>query len=181
MLKTRLLIAIASAAFITLAGGIYLNAKNDANVLSNSSHTTVVASVWYQSRESYSGNKKMTVYRSPSCNCCGGWIEHMKKQGFQITDIKTDKIETIKQQNNIPSNLASCHTATIDGYVIEGHVPADDVKRFLKQKPQMAGLSVPAMPIGTPGMESGDRKQPFDVLAFNTNGKMAVFKHYEKY
>ena len=83
--------------------------------------------------------------------------------------------------SSLPSDLISCHTALIGGYVIEGHIPADDVKSFLKQKPKFAGLSVPGMPLGTPGMETGDRKQPFDILAFNDSGKVEVFKRYESY
>ncbi|WP_228016622.1 DUF411 domain-containing protein [Synechocystis sp. LEGE 06083] len=162
-------------------GNLSFYPNNNAIALSHENNATVLASVWDQSRESYTGNNKMTVYRSPSCGCCGGWIDHVKKQGFQVTDIKTDEMDVIKQQHQLPQTLASCHTAIINGYVIEGHVPADDIKRFLKQKPQMAGLSVPAMPSGTPGMEMENRKQPFEVLAFNNKGKVEIFKRYEKY
>lgn len=181
MLNTRLMAAIAGVGLVTLLGGIYFHSGNDASALTDNNQVTVLASVWDQSHESYTGNKKMTVYRSPSCGCCGAWIDHVKKQGFQVTDIKTEEMDAIKQQHQVPLNLASCHTAIIDGYVIEGHVPADDIKRFLKQKPQMVGLSVPAMPIGTPGMEMQDRKQPFEVVAFNQQKKGEVFKRYEKY
>lgn len=181
MLNIRLMMAIASVSLIALLGSIYFHSNNEAIALSGDNNATVLASVWDQSRESYRGNKKMTVYRSPTCGCCGAWIDHVEKQGFQVTDIKTDAMDGIKQQHQLPVNLASCHTAIIDGYVIEGHVPADDIKRFLKQKPQMAGLSVPAMPIGTPGMEMKNRKQPFEVLAFNNQGKVDVFTRYENY
>ncbi|MGH1395583.1 MAG: DUF411 domain-containing protein [Trichormus sp.] len=81
----------------------------------------------------------------------------------------------------MPQDLASCHTAIIDGYVMEGHIPADDMKRFLKQKPQVAGLAVPGMPLGTPGMESGDRKQPFTIMAFDKSGAVTAFKEYQSY
>ncbi|MDJ0600646.1 MAG: DUF411 domain-containing protein [Crocosphaera sp.] len=181
MLKPSLLTIIAGVAIVTVAGGIYLTNQNNAESVSNTNNNTVLASVWNNPTESYSGNKNITVYRSPSCGCCGIWIEHMKKHGFQITDIKTDDIEAIKQQHNLPQNLASCHTAIIDGYVMEGHIPADDIKRFLTQKPDFQGLAVPRMPLGTPGMEAGDRKQPFDVLAFNNSEDVEVFKHYENY
>lgn len=179
MVNTRLITAIVGVGLVTLLGGIYFYPDN--NALADNNNVTVLASVWDQSRESYAGNKQMTVYRSPSCGCCGAWIDHVKKHGFQVTDIKTEAMDALKQQHQVPLNLASCHTAVIDGYVIEGHVPADDIKRFLKQKPQLAGLSVPAMPIGTPGMEMQNRKQPFEVLAFNQLGNVEVFKRYEKY
>lgn len=181
MLKPSLLTIIAGVAIVTVAGDIYLTTHNNAETVSNTSNNTVLASVWDNPRESYSGNKNITVYRSPSCGCCGIWIEHMKKHGFQITDIKTDNMEAIKQQHNLPLDLASCHTAIIDGYVMEGHIPADDIKRFLTQKPDFKGLAVPGMPLGTPGMEAGDRKQPFDVLAFNNSGNVEVFKQYQNY
>ena len=119
-----------------------------------------------------------TVYHSPDCNCCGEWIDHLKAQGFQITDFSTTDIETVKQKYNVPDNLSSCHTAIVNGYVIEGHVPADDIKRLLQEKPNVAGLSVPQMPVGTPGMEIGDRKDPFSVLSFDSKGSVAVFNEY---
>jgi hypothetical protein len=119
-----------------------------------------------------------TVYHSPDCNCCGGWIDHLKTQGFQITDFSTPDIETVKQKYNVPDNLSSCHTAIVNGYVIEGHVPANDIKRLLQEKPNVAGLSVPQMPIGTPGMEIGNQKDPFTVFAFNRNNSVAVFNKY---
>ena len=119
-----------------------------------------------------------TVYHSPDCNCCGGWIDHLKGQGFKITDFSTPDIETVKQKYNVPDNLSSCHTAIVNGYVIEGHVPANDIKRLLEEKPNVTGLSVPQMPVGTPGMEMGDRKDPFSVLAFDRKGSVAVFNQY---
>lgn len=181
MFKPHVLIAIAGVTVVTLTGGIYVaSSHNDPNH-TNQPETEVVDSVWDRETESYSGNMNMTVYRSSSCGCCGGWIEHAKQHGFQITDIKTDDLEAVKQEHNIPRYLSSCHTTIIDGYVMEGHIPVDDIKRFLKQKPNVVGLTVPGMPLGTPGMEAGERKQPFDILAFNENGQVEVFKHYENY
>ncbi|MEH2116375.1 DUF411 domain-containing protein [Nostoc sp.] len=119
-----------------------------------------------------------TVYHSPDCNCCGGWIDHLKAQGFKITDFSTSDIETVKQKYNVPDNLSSCHTAIVNGYVIEGHVPADDIKRLLQEKPNVIGLSVPQMPVGTPGMEMGNRKDPFSVLSFDRQDSVAVFNKY---
>ena len=183
-------ISITSIAIATVVGGtMYLTSTPDQNkiVSTNSAvakdHNAVaLASVWDKETEpDYSGITEMTVYRSPSCGCCGVWIEHAKKHGFQIKDIKTEEMEALKQKHNIPSELASCHTTIIDGYVMEGHIPADDIKRFLSEKPELAGLAVPGMPIGTPGMEARDMKQPFQVLAFNDKGEVEVFNEYQSY
>lgn len=181
MFKSYLSMALASVAVITVAGTVYLNSSDNAQTVAETDNNTLIASVWDQATESYSGNKNVTVYRSPSCGCCGVWIEHMQKHGFQITDIKTDDMDAIKARYSVSTELASCHASIIDGYVIEGHIPADDIKRFLKEKPPVIGLTVPGMPIGTPGMESGKIKQPFAVLAFNNQGETTVFNRYEKY
>lgn len=141
----------------------------------------LLISNWDESKFPYDGNQEITVYRSPSCGCCGVWIEHMKKHGFQITDIKTEEIDAIKEKYDVSADLVSCHTAVIDGYVFEGHIPADDLKRFLTEKPDFKGLAVPGMPIGTPGMESAKIKQPFTVFAFNHQGQKTVFNSYEQY
>lgn len=120
----------------------------------------------------------VTVYRSPDCSCCGGWINHLKAQGFEIKDFPTPDIEAVKQKYNVPDNLASCHTALVNGYVIEGHVPAQDIKRLLQEKPNSLGLSVPQMPVGTPGMEMGNQKDPFTVFSFDNKSRVAVFNKY---
>ena len=183
-------ISITSIAIAAVVGGtMYLTSTPYQNkiVSTNSAvakdHNAVaLASVWDQETEpDYSGTLEMTVYRSPSCGCCGVWIEHAKKHGFKIKDIKTESIEALKQKYNVPPELVSCHTTIIDGYVMEGHIPADDIKRFLEQKPELAGLAVPGMPLGTPGMEAGDLKQPFQVLAFNDKGEVEVFNEYQSY
>lgn len=119
----------------------------------------------------------VTVYRSPDCSCCGGWINHLKAQGFKIKDFPTPDIEVVKQKYNVPDNLASCHTAIVNGYVIEGHVPGPDLKRLLQQKPNVTGLTVPQMPVGTPGMEMGNRKDPFNVFSFDRNS-IGIFNKY---
>jgi hypothetical protein len=119
-----------------------------------------------------------TVYRSPDCSCCHKWIDHLQSQGFQIEDVPTNDIEAIKQKYNVPDNLASCHTAIINEYVVEGHVPAQDIKRLLEEQPKVIGLTVPQMPVGTPGMEIGNQKDPFSVLAFDHKGAVEVFNQY---
>lgn len=123
----------------------------------------------------------ITVYRTPTCGCCKGWVEHIKENGFHVTDIvkSESEIQSIRQKYNLPSDLVSCHTSEIDGYLVEGHIPAADVKRLIAQKPNLAGISVPGMPIGTPGMEMGDRKESFNVFAFKKDGQVEVFNSYQ--
>lgn len=169
-----------------IGGGIYLNSTkgvNDNSAIANDANTTTLVSVWDKETEpDYSGTKDITVYRSPSCGCCGVWLEHAQKHGFKVEDIKTEEMEALKQKYNVPPQLASCHTTIVDGYVMEGHIPVDDIKRFLTEKPEeFVGLAVPGMPLGSPGMEAGDMKQPFQVLAFNKQGEVEVFKEYQSY
>ena len=122
---------------------------------------------------------EVTVYRDPFCSCCEGWIDYLTNQGFQPTSVKTSTIDTLKQQYGVPDDLASCHTAIIDGYVVEGHVPSDDIKRLLAQKPSnIRGIAVPGMPVGTPGMEMGDKKDSYAVVSFDKKGQTKVFKQY---
>ena len=121
---------------------------------------------------------EITVYRDPSCTCCGGWMKHLTAQGFQPRNVLTSEIYTLKQQYGVPDNLVSCHTAVINGYIVEGHVPAAEIKRLLAEKPDVAGLTVPGMPIGTPGMESGDVREPFTVFSFDEEGNTKVFNQY---
>lgn len=123
----------------------------------------------------------ITVYRTPTCGCCKGWVEHIKENGFQVTDIvkPESEIQTIRQKYNLPSDLASCHTSEVAGYLVEGHIPVAEVKRLIAKKPDIAGISVPGMPIGTPGMEMGDRQESFNVFAFRKDGQTEVFNSYK--
>ncbi|WP_413160749.1 DUF411 domain-containing protein [Capilliphycus salinus ALCB114379] len=123
----------------------------------------------------------ITVHRSPTCGCCKAWVQHLEANGFQTTDIVTEDVAAVKQEYGIPNELTSCHTAVIDGYAIEGHVPAADIKRLLAEKPQVSGLAVPQMPIGSPGMESGNIKEPFAVLSFGEDGGVKTFNQYQSY
>ncbi|MGR9106864.1 MAG: DUF411 domain-containing protein [Gammaproteobacteria bacterium] len=138
-------------------------------------------SVWDKSLPASSEPIQITVYRSPNCGCCGFWLEHLKKHNFLVTDIKTEDVNSVKQQYGVTPQLASCHTALVDGYVIEGHVPAEDIRKLLAEKPDVAGLSVPGMPQGTPGMEMGGKKEPFSVISFDKDGKEAHFTDYTFY
>ena len=117
------------------------------------------------------------VYKNESCGCCAAWVDHLKANGFTPRVANVANPSDYRERGGIPNALGSCPTAMIQGYAIEGHVPAADIKRLLAQKPKAKALAVPAMPLGSPGME-GPRKDPYDVLLVQANGKTAVFKHY---
>ncbi|TVQ17692.1 MAG: DUF411 domain-containing protein [Leptolyngbya sp. DLM2.Bin15] len=121
---------------------------------------------------------KLIVFRSPTCSCCGQWVEHMEAAGFRVEDHVTDDMTAIKQQYGVPDTLSSCHTALVGGYVIEGHVPASDVQRLLREQPDVVGLAVPGMPIGSPGMEMGDEVEPYTVIAFTQTGETLTFAEH---
>jgi hypothetical protein len=121
----------------------------------------------------------IVVYRSPTCECCGRWLEHLKKNSFNVKDIVTDDVQAIKNKYGVSEAMASCHTAIVDGYVIEGHVPANDIMKLLKNKPKIVGIAVPGMPSGTPGMEMGDRKDAYNVMSFDKENHYEVFSSYE--
>jgi hypothetical protein len=119
------------------------------------------------------------VYRSPTCDCCEKWLEHLKKNNFNVKDIVTDDVQAIKNKYGVTNEMASCHTATVDGYVIEGHVPANDIIKLLKTKPKIVGIAVPGMPSGTPGMEMGNRKDSYNVISFDKENHYEIFNSYE--
>lgn len=119
---------------------------------------------------------KMVVYKSPTCGCCSAWVDHVKAAGFQVEVHDTANVAPIKNEHGLPQHLASCHTALVDGYVIEGHVPADVIRRLLAERPQVTGIAVPGMPAGSPGMEMGDRKDPYDIIAFARDGQVSVYE-----
>ncbi len=114
------------------------------------------------------------VFKEATCGCCSSWVEHLRRAGFAPTASNVDDLPAVKQVYKIPPQARSCHTALVGGYVIEGHVPVADIQRLLKEKPAIAGLAVPGMPIGSPGME-GPNPRPYDVLAFDKTGKTTVF------
>lgn len=120
----------------------------------------------------------ITVYRDASCGCCSRWIAHLKQHVFNVTDHVVHDMAAVKSRYQVPAHMSSCHTAVIDGYVIEGHVPAADIKRLLRDKPYVAGLSVPGMPVGSPGMEMAGRRDPFAVYGFTRSGDYGVYRAY---
>lgn len=126
-----------------------------------------------------SSDMDIKVYRDPNCQCCHKWISHLEENKFNVLDILTPDMASVKETVHLPAQMASCHTAIIDGYIIEGHVPAADIRRLLATRPDIAGLSVPQMPVGTPGMEMGERKDNFSVFQFNKNGTYSIFNSYQ--
>ncbi len=117
---------------------------------------------------------QITVYKSPTCGCCTKWIKHLEKNGFRVESINSKKMQELKRTIGVNPKYQSCHTGLIDGYYIEGHVPAKDIKRLLKEKPHAIGLSVPGMPMGSPGME-GPRKDPYSVLLIKKDKTTEVY------
>ena len=120
---------------------------------------------------------QITVYKSPKCGCCGKWMTHLEENGFSVVAHDVDDMTPVKAENGVPQHLSSCHTARVEGYVVEGHVPASDITRLLEQQPRIVGLSVPGMPIGSPGME-GPNPEPYRVLSFDAQGRFAVFSSH---
>lgn len=118
------------------------------------------------------------VYKSPSCGCCIDWVKHLEDNGFEVEVTETNNLNPVKIDAGLTPALASCHTAFVGDYVIEGHVPAKDIHRLIAEAPKAKGLSVPGMPAGSPGMEVGDRKDHFQVLLFNEAGQTRVFAEY---
>ena len=117
------------------------------------------------------------VYKSPTCDCCASWVKHMRANGYVVEVVEQDDINAVKQRFGVPMNLASCHTAIIGGYVVEGHVPASAVKRLLQEKPAALGVSAPGMPIGSPGMP-GLNPEPFAVQLFDERGRTSIYESY---
>ncbi len=121
----------------------------------------------------------VTVYHSPACNCCGNWISYMQAEGFPVEVEEVTDPALVKREYAIPAALYSCHTAVVDGYILEGHVPAADIRRLLDERPAVRGIAVPGMPIGAPGMETeGVAPQPYDVLTFDAAGNTTVWAEY---
>jgi len=118
------------------------------------------------------------VYKSPTCGCCSKWVEHLKANGFTVRSHDTNDVVTHKARLGVPAGYGSCHTAQVGGYLVEGHVPAKDIKRLLKKKPRARGLVVPAMPMGSPGMETDGRKDAYDVFLVDRDGSTKTYTHY---
>jgi hypothetical protein len=119
---------------------------------------------------------EVTVYKSATCGCCEKWVEQLREEGFVVLATDVDDVTAIKRENGIAPELSACHTAFVGGYIIEGHVPASDVRRLLAERPDVAGLAVPGMPVGSPGME-GANPEAYEVLSFGAKGVQVFSKH----
>ena len=117
------------------------------------------------------------VYKSPTCGCCEQWIKHLQADGFKVNAKNVDDIASIKLKYGVPAALMSCHTALVGGYVIEGHVPPATIRRLLRERPKVAGLTVPGMPQSAPGMDAA-QGEPYDVLTFDANGRSTVYERH---
>ncbi|MBQ0746472.1 MAG: DUF411 domain-containing protein [Marinobacter sp.] len=170
-MKTKKLALYTGVAAIVLAAGATTLAMQ-ANEPTDSSTSMAAAGA---------SGPAITIYKSPNCDCCQSWAEHLDANGFEITIVETDNLNEIKQQYDVPREMASCHTALIGDVVIEGHVPADDIVAYL-ENPQFntVGLSVPGMVQGSPGMETG-KKEDYQVIAFRANGQQSVFREHNDY
>jgi hypothetical protein len=121
---------------------------------------------------------RITVFKDPNCGCCKSWVEHLRKHGFDVVTRDTSDLSGPKRTARVPEQLHSCHTAFVNGYVVEGHVPAADIQRLLREKPKVAGIAVGGMPAGSPGMEMGGRADRYEVMAFNRDGSTRVYARH---
>jgi hypothetical protein len=125
--------------------------------------------------------RDMVVYSSPTCGCCGDWVGYVEQHGYTVAVENVQDITIVKEEHNIPQRAWSCHTALVDGYVVEGHVPIEDIERLLSERPDVAGIAVPGMPVGSPGMEiDGAEPQPFVVVTFDAAGNTEVYSTHNQ-
>ena len=123
------------------------------------------------------GAARVEVYKNAACSCCGGWVDHLRENGFAVSTHDIDDVPANREKLGMPEKLGSCHTATVNGYVIEGHVPASDIQRLLKEKPKALGLAVPSMPAGSPGMDSANPVN-YDTLLVERDGSTSIFSKH---
>ena len=126
----------------------------------------------------HSQTHEITVYKTATCGCCSVWVNHLRENKFTVKVIEVESTAEYQKKFGVTNALRSCHTATAGGYTIEGHVPASEIQRLLKEKPKARGLAVPGMPIGSPGMESGTQRHAYSVLLFDSAGKTTVYRQY---
>lgn len=141
-------------------------------------HALVALSLSAGLGQALAAEPEVTMYKDPGCGCCGKWAEHMRANGFVVKEVPSREMSAVKRQLGVPERLASCHTARIGRYVIEGHVPAADVKRLLAEGAELTGLSAPGMPAGSPGMEGPYPDDRYEVVSFDREGRTAVFARH---
>lgn len=123
---------------------------------------------------------EINVYKSPYCGCCGAWVDNLKSSGLNVVVHDLDDVTPIAKKAGVPDDARSCHTAIVNGYFVEGHVPASDIRKLLRERPKARGISVPGMPIGAPGMEQGKRKDAYATLIIDRNGSTRVFAQHNQ-
>ena len=176
-LKRSLLLLVIAAA--VLAGALYMNrdsehAPAEPQAVALSQPAAATGDPGMEAGAVIPAGTDVLVYKSPTCGCCAKWVDHLEAAGFTVQVEDVDDLRPIKAENGVTPELASCHTAIVDGYVIEGHVPADVIAKLLVERPDVRGLSVPGMPTGSPGMEGGT-PEPYDVIAFDEGGNTSVY------
>lgn len=159
-------------AVVATVGVLVFAGASDEQVASVATSATATAS-----HLSGSALPVIDVYKTPTCGCCSKWVDHLREKGFEVRTGDMRDLTEFKASHGVPRQLESCHTALVAGYVLEGHVPGADVQRLVEERPAIAGLAVPGMPIGSPGMEvAGTAAQPYDVIAFLKDGSKRVFE-----
>ena len=118
------------------------------------------------------------VMKTPTCGCCTLWVDHLRAEGFEVNVTDLDDLTAVARELHVPDDLRSCHTARIGGYAVEGHVPAADIRRLLAERPDAAGIAAPGMPIGSPGMEQGSMREPYQVILFTRDGQRRLFAQH---
>ncbi len=168
----------ASISLALLVGGCAPEASADSGdtAAATPAHAMADATVDATLAATIAETPTIKVYKSPTCGCCALWVDHMLEAGFQLDVEDTDDMIGVKVDAGLPLQLQSCHTALVGDYVFEGHIPAEVIARFLAEKPSASGLAVPGMPVGSPGMEFGDRVDPYDVIQFDAAGSMSVYE-----
>lgn len=165
-MRRNLIIGTSLLILVALAGGLWALGSSQNQMTADTNGEAVT-------------ERTLTVYASPQCGCCDDWVAHMKENGFTTEVRKVDNINAVKKEAGLPRELVSCHTAFIDDYLIEGHVPAKEVTRLLREQPEASGLSVPGMPMGSPGMEiEGRGRDAFDVILFKRDGTRRIYESY---
>jgi hypothetical protein len=139
----------------------------------------LLGTIYIAAQQKPAAGRLVEVFKTPTCGCCSQWVEHLRQSGFTVRTTDLNDLTDIKKSRGVPEQVQSCHTAVVNGYVVEGHVPADDIHRMLKEKPAIAGIAVGGMPLGSPGMDfPGTKAQAYNVMSFDKSGATRVFaKH----
>ena len=125
----------------------------------------------------FAATPKIQVFKTPTCGCCGNWVKHLRASGFEVAVQDVEDTGVYRRKYGVPEKLLSCHTGVVEGYALEGHVPATEIHRLLKERPRAKGLAVPGMPMGSPGME-GSVIQAYSVILFESDGRTSIYKSY---